>query len=98
MEQILAAMVAHTSCMAALELEVLPQPGTWHRVDLAGGFALMTGAGVFVLDDWHASTRLDLDALASICRHAVRIDHELTVLETHEIARLAHEVGQLIRS
>jgi hypothetical protein len=97
-ERVLAALIAHGARKEALDIGELPQQDSWRRVGLPGGFALITAAGVFVLDDWREIAKLDLAAIEDTCRLACQIDHDLNQLEQNEIAPLAREIGVLLSS
>ncbi len=62
-------------------LDELPATGTWKRVQLSGGFAIVTRDGIFVLDDWQA---LPVRALGQICKtfhDTARLDRHLAVVQ-----------------
>ena len=93
-ERVIAAMIARRPGAGRVSLHELPHVGTWKRIGLSGGFALVTASGVFVLDDWRESVRLDLDRLRAACVQARDFDTELVRLERDSIAPLANEIGR----
>jgi hypothetical protein len=75
---------AHASSppeVQSISLGSLLPPGSWQRVALNGGFAIVTDAGVFILDDWNRAAPLDLRHLKTEFVNASRLDRELSGLK-----------------
>ena len=87
----LAALIGRGQNRRMPRLSDLPQPGSWTQVSLRGGFAIVTTAGLFVLNDWR-SEQLELDPIRKTFTTAAVLDHKLQELQTKEVERLAKEV------
>jgi hypothetical protein len=74
-------------------IDSLPEPGTWERVKLDAGFAIVTEKGVFVLDDWHPTHRLDAKKIRDTFQKADDLDHKLKARESdvHRLDRRLKE-------
>lgn len=66
-------------------IDSLTEPGTWERVKLDAGFAIVTENGVFVLDDWRPNHRIDAEKMRTAFQMANHLDQELTGLEVDEV-------------
>ena len=66
-------------------IDSLTETGTWERVKLDAGFAIVTENGVFVLDDWRPNHRLDAEKIRTAFQRANHLDQELTRLEVEDV-------------
>ncbi len=82
---------------AALTFHDLPHEHDYHRIPLSGGFALITAAGVFVLDDWRETSKLEMEAIRRVCNGARDFDETLTSLEKERIPPLSDEIQELLK-
>ncbi|MHB8148450.1 MAG: hypothetical protein ACYDA5_11115 [Vulcanimicrobiaceae bacterium] len=71
----------HATGATGVLLGSLVPPGSWRRVALSGGFAIVTEHGLFILDDWHPEVRLDFKQLEDEFKLASHLDHQLKKLE-----------------
>ena len=65
-------------------------------MQLAGGFAIATQDGLFVLDDW-TERGLNLDNIKKTFDDAATLDSELTHLEDRELQPLIADLGRILR-
>lgn len=65
-------------------LDDLPGIGTWERLDLAGGFAVVTNDGLFILDDWRERP-LAMDGICTAFKEAAKLDRRLKTIESKTI-------------
>lgn len=94
-EQLLAALLARTVTDAAAPApDTLPAPGSWTRVSLAGGFALVSEAGLCVLDDWNPQP-IDMAAVHATFVHAAELDAGIAGLDAR-IGSLATALQQVL--
>jgi hypothetical protein len=86
-ERILATLIegpaTTPSDMEGVALSSLVPPGSWRRVALSGGFAIVAEKGVFILDDWHREVPLAFDQLEREFESVSRLDENLRTLEGH---------------
>jgi hypothetical protein len=64
-----------------ISIDLLAEPRSWERIKLDAGFAIVTGRGAFVLDDWHPSPRLTPEEILKTFESANDLDSRLTDLE-----------------
>lgn len=95
-EQLLVGLLARTVTDTAPALDALPPPGSWTRTALAGGFALLSDAGLCVLDDWN-HTPVDLPAVRATFVQAATLDARLTATAA-EADQLADSLQQTLAS
>lgn len=93
--RIFAAMINRGSSHRQISLEDLPAPGSWERFPLSAGFCVVTGHGLFVLDDWTAD-QLDHPAIAAAFHQVAALDHELCRLDLDVIRGLMQDIKPLV--
>lgn len=76
-------------------LDDLPGGGAWERLDLAGGFAIVTDGGLFLLDDWRERP-LAVDGIRAAFEEAARLDRRLKTVETEAIRPLVAQVRAIL--
>jgi hypothetical protein len=94
-DRVIAGLIGrHDSCPVGLD--ALPPSGSWQKIELSGGFAILTHDGLFVLDDWQERA---LHALPEICacfHQAAALDHQLGNFERHDVEHLSKAMAQAI--
>jgi hypothetical protein len=84
--RVLAAMVNRGYSSKSIGLHDLPVQGSWEKITLSAGFAVVTDHGVFVLDDWtpqHLAQHEILDAF----NEAVALELGLNQFEDHRLKK-----------
>lgn len=77
-------------------LDDLPNPDTWQFISLSGGFALVTGKGLFVLDDW-SQNKLNIQAIRDTFNSAAILDNKLRALNIEQLKPLLERVSIILR-
>ncbi len=88
-DRVLAALAASGPSGWRGEMSTLPPLRSWSRVELTGGFALITAGGVLVLDDWREAAHPDMHTLRDVCLRSATLDQDLRRIEEEEIGPLA---------
>ena len=65
----------------SIALQGLVPPGSWSRVELSGGFAIVTVDGAFILDDWRSDVVLSEPDLRRDFINCTRLDRDLGRIE-----------------
>jgi hypothetical protein len=94
-ERVIAGLIGRDT-QDRLTLAALPPIGTWQRIELDGGFAILTHDGLFILDDWR---NRELKALTEICKAfdlAANLDRDLGRLEADSVKGLAKKMGDAV--
>jgi len=79
-------------------LDQLPPDGAWQRIELSGGFAILTHDGLFVLDDWRERKLETLPEISEIFDQAASLDADLSNLETDEIEPLTKGMTAAVKA
>lgn len=94
-ERVLAALIERDDSRQPVTLATLTTTsGSWQRVELSGGFAIVTAKGTFVLDDWREAPRLDFQAIQACFARASGLDRALARIETQRVKPLGEDLQE----
>jgi hypothetical protein len=78
-----------------IQLDDLPPNGTWDRIALSGGFAIVSDEGALLFDDW-TSDHLPLVHMREVFEQASQLDLRLLNLEREFVRPAAEGIRKLL--